>query len=94
MNWFKRKPSPAERIEERMMREWIKEDVHAMNAELEGDEEAKALIRTHHLEVLFNSHATEPRWEVTHNGQHRCFSNEYSQPLGAAIRECVRKSSS
>ena len=78
-------------IDRLMMRDWISPDDDGMNAELVDDAEARDLIRTHDLEVLFNSHATEPRWEVTCGGKYRCFSNEYTQPLGAAIRECVAR---
>lgn len=78
-------------IDKKLMREWFQLDEAAMNSELADDAEARSLAVTYDLEVLFNSHASEPRWEVTCRGKHRCFSNEYSQSLGSAIRECVAK---
>lgn len=80
------------------MREWIVTNPVEINAELGADDEARRLITEHHLAIGYNTHASEPRWEVSVPGgpygfQCMTFFNEYTKArsLGDAVRECVYK---
>ena len=99
LHLFRRqKESPAERVERALMRTWLVSDPLAMAQELGSDDDARRLIKEHRLRLVFNTHATEARWEVsTFEDEHRTFfcpEYKYDYPsLGDAVRDCIRKAS-
>lgn len=97
-SWLRKRDqrSAAERIEDRLMAEWIQPDEAGMQAELGDDEDARELIKQHRLYVAFNTHATEWRWEVSGGTCESltffCPEYKYDYPtLGDAVRACVAK---